>query len=268
MFTEIQHIGYQVRDLDSTVAWFARSFGGERVGGGPTGSGGSNAFVRFGQIIEVELLQPPDATHLQEGRLEMHHVGYVVYDIDRAAEVLSGRGLKFAAEQPITNVLSQKVRYLDPSTTNDVLIHLTQLPEPADNRGYGAGADIRAIVHAGYVVEDLDAAVAWYVENFGGEYIGGGMSRRGVNNAFVNFGQVQVELLEPNRQEQLAGKRHNMDHAGYVVPDIITGIEECQGRGLVMGEAAPRTNTVGQQLCYFDIACTCGTQIHLTQLPD
>lgn len=59
-----------------------------------------------------------------------------------------------------------------------------------------------------------------------------------------------------------------MDHAGYAVPDIITGIEECQGRGLVMGEAAPRTNTVGQQLCYFDIACTCGTQIHLTQLPD
>ena len=267
MFTKIQHIGYQVRDLDAAVAWFARSFGGERVGGGPTGSGGSNAFVRFGHI-EVELLQPPDPAHLPAGRLEMHHVGYVVEDIDEAARVLWGRGLKFAAEQPITNVLSQKVRYLNSSTTNDVLVHLTQLPEPAGSRGYGSGVNIEAIIHAGYVVEDLDAAVAWYVEKFGGEYIGGGMSRRGVNNAFVNFGQVQVELLEANHQEQLGGKRHNMDHVGYVVSDIVSGIEECQSRGIVMGEAAPRTNTVGQQLCYFDTACTCGTQIHLTQLPD
>ena len=209
MFTKIQHVGYQVRDLDAAVSWFAGSFGAQRIGSGPTASGGANAFLRFGQI-EVELLQPPDSSSLAEGRLEMHHVGYVVDDIVQAAGLLRHRGLKFAGEEPIVNVLSQRVHYLDASTTNDILIHLTQLPEPADNSGYGEGVNIQRIIHAGYVVEDLDQAVAWYVEKFGGEYIGGGMSRRGVNNAFVNFGQVHVELLEPNRPEQLDGKRHAM----------------------------------------------------------
>jgi hypothetical protein len=89
-----------------------------------------------------------------------------------------------------------------------------------------------------------------------------------VNNAFVNFGQVQVELLEPTSPEQLGGQRQAMDHVGYVVKDILAAVEECQRRDLRLGEAVPRSNSINQQLCYFDTACTCGTQIHLTQLTE
>jgi catechol 2,3-dioxygenase-like lactoylglutathione lyase family enzyme len=260
-------VGYRVHDLDSAVTWFGENFGGRRAGGGAAQLGGRNAFVRFGHI-EVELLEPLDHAQLPASTLLMHHVGYVVPDIREAAAELQKRGLKFTSARPNVNPLSQQVWWLDPSTTNDALIHLTQLPERPNTIGVGEGLEIDLIIHAGYVVEDLDAAVAWYVEKFGGEYIGGGMSRRGVNNAFVNFGQVQVELLEPTRPDQLHGQRHALDHVGYVVQDIMACIGECQHRGLRLGEAGPRSNTINQRLCYFDTACTLGTQIHLTQLPD
>lgn len=267
MFSKIQHVGYQVNDLDKAVSWFAEKFGGTRAAGGTAQLGGRNAFVRFGQI-EVELLEPLNHADLPEDTLLMHHVGYVVPDVRQAAAELKQKGLKFTAEEPNVNALSQQVLWLDSSTTNDILIHLTQLPEQPNTVGLGEGLAIDRIIHAGYVVDNLTEAVAWYTETFGGEYIGGGMSRRGVNNAFVNFGQVQVELLEPTSPEQLGGQRQAMDHVGYVVKDIMVGIQDCQGQGLQLGEAAPRSNSINQQLCYFDTACTCGTQIHLTQLPD
>lgn len=267
MFNKIQHVGYRVRDLARALSWFAERFGARRAAGGAAQLGGRNAFVRFGHI-EVELLEPLDHYQLPADTLLMHHVGYVVSDIGEAAADLRRRGLKFTSDEPFVNPLAQQVWWLDPSTTNDVLIHLTQLPEQANHIGVGEGLEIDRIIHAGYVVDNLDQAVAWYVDKFGGEYIGGGMSRRGVNNAFVNFGKVQVELLEPTHRDQLAGQRHAMDHVGYVVKDIVASIEECQRRGLSLGEAGPRSNTINQQLCYFDTGSTLGTQIHLTQLPD
>ena len=267
MFNKIQHVGYQVNDLDKAVAWFSEKFGGRHAAGGNAQLGGRNAFVRFGHI-EVELLEPLNHNQLPDNTLLMHHVGYVVPDIRQAAKTLKQKGLKFTADEPNVNALAQEVLWLDPSTTNDILIHLTQLPEQPNTVGVGEGLAIEQIIHAGYVVENLSKAVAWYTDMFGGEYIGGGMSRRGVNNAFVNFGQVQVELLEPTNLEQLGGHRHAMDHVGYVVKDIMAGIEECQRRDLRLGEATPRSNSINQQLCYFDTECTCGTQIHLTQLPE
>jgi hypothetical protein len=45
--------------------------------------------------------------------------------------------------------------------------------------------------------------------------------RRGGHNAFVNFGQVQVELIEPQDPSTM-GARHAMDHVGYVTQDIHT----------------------------------------------
>jgi len=267
MFNKIQHVGYQVHDLDKAVAWFAEKFGGRRAAGGTAQLGGRNAFVQFGNI-EVELLEPLNHNQLPDNTLLMHHVGYVVPDVRQAAATLKQKGLRFTADEPNVNALAQKVLWLDPSTTNDILIHLTQLPEQPNTVGVGEGLAIEQIIHAGYVVENLSEAVAWYTEKFGGEYIGGGMSRRGVNNAFVNFGQVQVELLEPTSPEQLGGQRQAMDHVGYVVKDILAAIEECQRRDLRLGEPVPRSNSINQQLCYFDTACTCGTQIHLTQLTE
>jgi methylmalonyl-CoA/ethylmalonyl-CoA epimerase len=271
MFDKIQHIGYLVDDLDKAVAWFKNAFGAERAGGGPVQSshvvpsGGRNAFVRFGQV-EAELIEPGDASILPRDTLVMHHVGYVVADIARAIAWAKARGFTFLAEAPRTNPLGQQLLYFDPATTNGVLIHLTQLPAQPHTLGVGGGVQIDKIIHAGYLVRNAEEAVAWYVDKFDGVHVGGGVSRRGGRNAFVNFGQVQVELIEPQDPSTL-GAHHAMDHVGYVTRDIGTGITECCCRGFQFVADAPNTNSIGQQVLYFDTNTSMGSRMHLTQLP-
>ncbi|MFQ6031149.1 MAG: VOC family protein, partial [Dehalococcoidia bacterium] len=249
MFDRIQHIGYLVADLDQAVDWFAQRFGAENAGGGPAQRGGRNAFVHFGKV-ETELIEPPDTSGLPKDTLVMDHVGYVVSDISRSVEQLKTRGFQFVADAPNTNVMGQQVLYFDTATTNGVRIHLTQLPGQPNAIGVGQGVAIEKIVHAGYLVSNLEEAIAWYVEKFDGEHIGGGASRRGGRNAFVNFGQVQVELIEPGDPASI-GPNHAMDHVGYVSLDIHGGIADCCGRGFQFVGDAPNTNSVGQQVLYF-----------------
>jgi catechol 2,3-dioxygenase-like lactoylglutathione lyase family enzyme len=273
MFVKIQHIGYLVADLNAAVDWFRKNFGAENAGGSTLGngvavpSGGRNAFVHFGQI-EAELIEPNDKSNLPADTLVMHHVGYVVFDINAAIPVLQAKGFKFAAAAPNTNVMGQQVLYFDPATTNGFLIHLTQQPQQPNTVGLGQGVAIDEIVHAGYLVADVEEAVAWYEKNFGGVAVGGiGASRRGARNAYVDFGQVQVELIEPTEAEQLGGQRYVMDHVGYVVSDISAGIADCRSRGFRFAGEEANTNRIGQQLLYFDPATTMGARMHLTQLP-
>lgn len=277
MFDKIQHIGYLVRDLDAAVAWYAQGFGGENAGGStlPAGgiipSGGRNAFVHFGKV-EVELIEPQDKTGLPDDTLVMHHIGYVVSDIAASMVDLKAKGFKFFADAPITNVMGQQLIYFDPASTNGILMHLTQLPSPSSDAGRAstvgldAGVKIDHIVHAGYLVNNLEEAIAWYVDKLGGTHLGGGPSRSGGRNAFVNFGQVQVELIEPPDPASL-GPDHSMDHVGYVTLDIETAIADCRARGFQFVADTPITNSVGQRLLYFETGSTQGSRMHLTQLP-
>ena len=271
MFEKIQHIGYLVDDLDKAVAWFTHKFGAENAGGGPVRSsgavpsGGRNAFVHFGQV-EAELIEPGDASTLPKDTLVMHHVGYVVADIPKAVVQAKARGFAFIAEAPFTNPLGQQVLYFDPATTNGVLIHLTQLPAQPNTVWVGQGVQIDKIIHAGYLVRNVEEAIAWYVTKFDGVHVGGGTSRRGGRNAFVNFGQVQVELIEPQDASTMSAA-HAMDHVGYVTGDISTGISDCCCRGLQFVADAPNTNAIGQQVLYLDTHTSMGSRMHLTQLP-
>ena len=273
MFQRIQHMGYLTSDLDAAVVWFQQSFGAVNAGGGPMAeshalpSGGRNAYLKFGQA-EAEIIEPKDTQGLSGALLTLHHVGYVVEDIEQSAAALTAKGFKFAADKPFTNVMGQQVLYIDASSANGALIHLTQLPAQADAGSANDGLAIERIVHAGYRVKDLDKAIAWYVDNFQGEHIGGGASRNGGRNAFVNFGQVQVELIEPGGDAAISGDAHVMDHVGYAVADIPSCMGGCQHRGLKFVADAPITNPVGQQVLYFDAETTMGSRIHLTRLPD
>tara|TARA_Y100000031_G_C8153063_1_gene353298 strand:- start:131 stop:952 length:822 start_codon:yes stop_codon:yes gene_type:complete len=273
MFDKIQHIGYLVGDLDAALAWFEKGFGGKKAAAGPLAgsgiipSGGRNAFVHFGQV-EVEIIEPQDRAGIPSGTLVMHHVGYVVPDIGEARSRLASRGFKFASESPFTNIMKQQVLYFDAATTNGLMLHLTQLPEQPNDIGVGEGVPIEKIVHAGYLLADLESAIAWYVDKFDGVHIGGRTSPMGGRNAFVNFGQVQVELMETEDTSCLSPEGYAMDHVGYVVSDIAAGIAECRTRGLKFVADSPRTNSIGQTLLYFDTATTMGARMHLTQLPD
>ena len=272
MFEKIQHIGYLTSDLEAAVAWFERSFAAVNAGGGllspsyAVPSGGRNAYVRFGQA-EAEIIEPEDKAAVGSKILDMHHVGYVVENMEQAAEQLRSRGFAFGSDEPFVNVFGHQVFYLDAETTNGTLVHLTQVA-PATSGTGGQGLEVERIVHAGYLVRDADAAIEWYVQRFSGTHVGGGPSPRGGRNAFVNFGQVQVELIEPGDPSVIPEGVHQMDHVGYVVGDIPTCMPECQHRGLRFIADAPATNSIGQQVLYFDTDTSLGSRMHLTRLPD
>ena len=149
MFDKIQHIGYYCADLEAAIAWYNQGFGALSAGGGDVAvsvqvpGGGINAFLRFGQV-EVELIQPGDTSGLPSNGLVMHHVAYVVPDIHQAIAECRARGFRFTADAPRTNQLGQQLLYFHPETTNNVLMHLTQLPAPED-----CGADRRGRRRAG-----------------------------------------------------------------------------------------------------------------------
>ena len=258
--------------MEAAIGWFERSFGAINAGSGPLSpsyavpSGGRNAYLRFGQA-EAEIIEPDDKSGLDGKILDMHHVGYVVESIEQSVAELTARGFAFATDAPFVNVFGHQVLYLDAETTQGTLVHLTQLASAASG-GAGDGLDVERIVHAGYLVKDLDAAIDWYVQRFSGTHVGGGASRRGGRNAFVNFGQVQVELIEPGDPASLADDSHVMDHVGYAVGDIPACMGDCQHRGLRFIADTPATNSIGQQVLYFDTDTSLGSRMHLTRLPD
>ena len=161
----------------------------------------------------------------------------VVAPVEREASTV-------VADTPFTNPLGQQVLYFDPATTHGVLIHLTQLPAQPNTVGVGKGVQVDHIIHAGYLVRNVAEAVAWYVDKFDGVHVGGGASRRGGRNAFVNFGQVQVELIEPQDPSTM-GAHHAMDHVGYVTREMGAAITECRRRGFQFAADAPNTNACG-----------------------
>jgi catechol 2,3-dioxygenase-like lactoylglutathione lyase family enzyme len=129
------------------------------------------------------------------------------------------------------------------------------------------------IQHVGYLVADLDKAVAWCTHGFGATNAGGGPVRNsravpsGGRNAFVHFGQVEAELIEPSDTSHVPTDTLVLHHVGYVVADLPRAVERAHARGLRFIADAPFINPLGQQALYFDPDTTNSVLIHLTQLP-
>ena len=121
------------------------------------------------------------------------------------------------------------------------------------------------IQHVGYLIEDLDAAIDWYVKTFGGEYTGRGTVPLG-KIGFVQIGDVEVELIEPADRGELTGRGDQVfDHVGYVVDDLDKAVTDFKARGFKFATAEPFTNFMGYRLIFFDTSSTKGTRIHLTE---
>ena len=129
------------------------------------------------------------------------------------------------------------------------------------------------IQHIGYLTADLDRAVAWFAHAFGAENAGGGQMADspvvpgGGRNAFVRFGDVEVELMQPADTPTLPAGALVMHHVGYIVADIAQAASMARAKGLGFLAEAPYTNPMGQQVLYFDPAKTNGVWMHLTRVP-
>ena len=123
------------------------------------------------------------------------------------------------------------------------------------------------IHHPGYLVQDLEEAIAFYERTFGGKVLKRGQSSDGGRNAFVQNDDTLIEIIEPADKSRLAGRGGQvLDHIGYTVPDIDRAVTELKAKGVRFVTEKPIINIMGWRLIYLDPADAMGARIHLTQV--
>ena len=125
MFTSFHHASYLVPDLDAAIASYAETFGGRETGRGIVPGLGVVGFVQVGKV-EVEFIQPEDPADLASAAPPvLHHVAYVVEDLDQVVADYKNRGYRFDTEEPFTNFMGYRLIYLDTAHTHGTRIHFT-----------------------------------------------------------------------------------------------------------------------------------------------
>ena len=120
--------------------------------------------------------------------------------------------------------------------------------------------------HVGYLVPNLDDAVNLYVKTFGAKQSGRGAAGRLGEIAFIQAGDVEVELIQPNDQALLTnGDGHVYHHVGYVVDKLDEAVAEFKAKGYQFNSEEPNVNFMGYRLIYFDSKFTAGLGMHLTE---
>jgi methylmalonyl-CoA/ethylmalonyl-CoA epimerase len=138
--SRIEHLGIAVRDLDEALELYQDSF---------------DLTVRHHEIIEeqgveavalevggtlVELLKPiredsPVARFLADRGPGIHHVAYLVEDIEEALGNLRASGVRLIDERPRVGVGGKLIAFVHPKSTFGVLTELVQLPRDDDAGG-------------------------------------------------------------------------------------------------------------------------------------
>ena len=131
MFTNVDHIGFAVRNIDEAIAFYSQTFGvteWERI---PMPERFMDvAATRVGGML-LEIIAPTSedaafAKFLRERGPGMHHVAYRVEDVAAALAEAKARGVQLIDETPRPGLHNTLTAFLHPKSTLGVLIELVQ----------------------------------------------------------------------------------------------------------------------------------------------
>ena len=131
MFTQIDHVGIAVADLEAAVALHEREYGMPVAHRETVASQGVEAVLLDVGAGHVELLAPladdtPVGRFLARRGPGLHHVAYRVDDVAAALDRLRAQGIRLIDETPRTGIRGSRVAFLHPSATGSVLTELVQ----------------------------------------------------------------------------------------------------------------------------------------------
>jgi len=131
VFTEIDHVGIAVLDLDAAVEWYGRMFGAvvahrERI----ESDGVEEALIKVADSY-IQLLTPftdtsPLAKFMARNGEGLHHVGYRVDDCAAVLDGVKQQGARVVDEHPRTGSRGTTVAFLHPKTAFGTLIELVE----------------------------------------------------------------------------------------------------------------------------------------------
>ena len=132
---------------------------------------------------------------------------------------------------------------------------------------------LEKIYHLGYAVEDLDAAAAFYRENFGAEPSEPEtVEEQGIVASTFRVGDSMIELVQPTRPDSPVGKflarrGEGVHHVAYEVGDLEAALSELKGRGVELIDEEPRTGAGGMRIAFIHPKGAFGVLIELVESP-
>ena len=136
LFTQIDHVGIAVPDLDEAIAFYRDTFGVRSVHEEVNEQQGvREAMLAVGDgSTRIQLLAPlsPQSTiakFLDRNGPGVQQVAYTVADIEKVSEVLRARGLRLLYDEPRPGTSGSRVNFVHPKDAGGVLVELVQ---PAD----------------------------------------------------------------------------------------------------------------------------------------
>ena len=129
------------------------------------------------------------------------------------------------------------------------------------------------IYHLGYVVEDIEAASRFYVENFGvepttPEVVEG----EGMIVVLFRVGESMIELMQPTRPDSPVGRflersGEGFHHVAYQVEDLEVILEKLRGNGVELVDEEPRVGVGGTRVVFIHPKGAFGVLTELVELP-
>jgi methylmalonyl-CoA/ethylmalonyl-CoA epimerase len=108
----------------------------------------------------------------------------------------------------------------------------------------------------GVAVADLDSAIELYKTSFGARFKGRVADKEsGLDVAFLEMGDVEIELLASLREDSTIGKflakrGPGLHHLAYAVPDVRRALADARGAGLELIDAEPRIGLHGVPIAF------------------
>jgi methylmalonyl-CoA/ethylmalonyl-CoA epimerase len=134
MFTQIDHIGVAVEDLDATVQLYSELLGMPVEYRETVTEQGVEAVLLAVGDSHVELLSPlgpdtPIGKFIAKRGPGIHHAAYRCDDVEEALALCKERGLRAIDESPRRGIRGSLVAFLHPAAVGGVLTELVQ-PAP------------------------------------------------------------------------------------------------------------------------------------------
>lgn len=140
MFTEINHVGIAVADLDAAIEFYQSSFDMSLVHEETNEEQGvREAMLAVGDSGScIQLLAPltPESTiakFLDKNGPGIQQMAYTVEDIDAVSATLRERGLRLLYDEPRRGTANSRINFIHPKDAGGVLVELV---EPATDASH------------------------------------------------------------------------------------------------------------------------------------
>ncbi|MGA9121186.1 MAG: methylmalonyl-CoA epimerase [Bacteroidota bacterium] len=127
--THIEHIGIAVKDLDSAIAFYEKTYGLRCYGIEDVADQHvRTAFFRVGDA-KIELLAStspdgPIARFIEKRGEGIHHVAFAVPDLDGTLQGMQAAGVELIDQRPRSGAEGMRIAFLHPRSTHGVLTEL------------------------------------------------------------------------------------------------------------------------------------------------